>query len=59
MTTIRTKDIVDVFCKKNKFIFTGKVHDLTDKTAHIKKGRDNYILPLTSLKKVFNDKAGH
>ena len=59
MTTIRKKDIVDVY-KDDKFQFTGIVTDISQYAATIKHNntKDNHIVPLANLKKVFNDKAG-
>jgi len=61
MKTINKDDIVDVFCKNNKFQFTGTVRGIFGSTATVKHNnkKDNHIVPLTNLKKVFNDKAGH
>jgi len=56
---IKKKDTVDVFCKKNKFQFTGEVHNLTTVTAHIKEGNNHHIIPLKNLKKVYDKNRGH
>ena len=57
--TINKNDTVDVFCKKNKFQFTGKVHNLSTITAHIKEGDNHHIIPLKNLKKVYDKTRGH
>ena len=58
MITIRKEDTVDVY-KGDKFQFTGVVKELYAKTATVKHNnkKDNHIVPITNLKKVFNVEA--